>query len=67
MIPILGNTLPKPLRTAFVRWLRKFKPQEDRGKAMILSLGKVDDVQSQQSASVRETVDSHDKGDLGEI
>jgi hypothetical protein len=41
------NELDEPVRVAFAGWLCKFKPQEDAGKVMILSLGKVDDVQSQ--------------------
>jgi hypothetical protein len=47
-----------------VRWLSRFKPQEDAGKVMILSLGKVDDVQIQKSGSPSETVDSHDRDNL---
>jgi hypothetical protein len=48
-----------------MHWLSKFKPQEDQHSVMILSLGKVDDMQSQRSASPRETVDSHDSGTMG--
>jgi hypothetical protein len=47
-----------------VRWFRKFKPQEDQRTVMILSLGKVGDVQVQKSASPGETQDSHDRDKL---
>ena len=54
------NEVDEPIRTAFMHWLSKFKPQEDQRTVMILSLGKATDVQSQKSASPGETVDSHD-------
>jgi hypothetical protein len=49
---------------AFLQRLSNCEPREDGGEVMILSLGKVADVQSQESASPWETVNSHDLDDL---
>jgi hypothetical protein len=55
------NEVDEPVRVAFAGWLSKFKPQEDAGEVMILSLGKVSDVHSQEPAPLTEMLESSDQ------
>jgi hypothetical protein len=54
----------KSIQEGFRAWFLGFRPEYQVERVFILSLGKVDDVQSQESASPSETVNSHDRNNL---